>query len=200
MPNAAVFAAATDAAMHASTVSSQPQRCTSSVLVLCCALRGELELRRGAACSRLCCFLRVLGVTRASRQAKEDARAQALRGKWRKPKSCHDMFKGKQSLFSPACVPPKALCSLEASTAPLTFASLPGGAHPVPVRSPFMKNWDLLMALLLLFTATVTPFEVAFLETKVDVLFVLNRLIDSLFLAVRIHARVASGHLGNDGT
>lgn len=54
-----------------------------------------------------CCFLRVLGVTRASRQAKEDARAQALRGKWRKPKSCHDMFKGKQSLFSPACVPKK---------------------------------------------------------------------------------------------
>lgn len=47
--------------------------------------------------------------------------------------------------------------------------------------SPFMKRWDILMALLLLFTAVVTPFETAFLETSVNALFILNRLVDFLF-------------------
>lgn len=84
-----------------------------------------------------------------STQAQDEARAQALRGKWRKPRACKDLFKGKSSLFSPA--------------------------------SPWMKNWDLLMAILLLFTASVTPFEVAFLETEVNFLFFLNRLVDMLF-------------------
>jgi hypothetical protein len=34
----------------------------------------------------------------------------------------------------------------------------------------------------LLFTATVTPFEVAFLEISFDSLFVLNRIFDAIFM------------------
>ena len=37
----------------------------------------------------------------------------------------------------------------------------------------------------LLFTAVVTPVEVAFLSTSVDPLFVINRLIDAVFTIVR---------------
>lgn len=52
-------------------------------------------------------------------------------------------------------------------------------------QSTFMRTWDFLMIVLLFFTAVVTPFEVAFLETSVNALFVLNRLIDALFIWVR---------------
>ena len=84
------------------------------------------------------------------------------------------MFKGKSSLFSPAYV------------VVLPWSWLIGFAHCwVPRSSPWMKNWDLLMAMLLLFTASVTPFEVAFLETEVNFLFFLNRLVDLLFFLVR---------------
>jgi len=44
------------------------------------------------------------------------------------------------------------------------------------------------MAMLLLFTASVTPFEVAFLETNLDPLFAINRVVDLLFLLVRARA------------
>lgn len=48
----------------------------------------------------------------------------------------------------------------------------------------FCKSWDLLMVSLLLFTAAVTPFEVAFLVSNgVDALFVINRLVDLGFIA-----------------
>ena len=97
-----------------------------------------------------------------------------MRGKWRKPRACKDLFKGKSSLFSPAYV------------VVLPWSWLIGFAHCwVPRSSPWMKNWDLLMAILLLFTASVTPFEVAFLETEVNFLFFLNRLVDMLFFLVR---------------
>ena len=97
-----------------------------------------------------------------------------MRGKWRKPRACKDLFKGKSSLFSPAYV------------VVLPWSWLVGFAHCwVPRSSPWMKNWDLLMAMLLLFTASVTPFEVAFLETEVNFLFFLNRLVDLLFFLVR---------------
>ena len=46
----------------------------------------------------------------------------------------------------------------------------PGGKSKV-----FSQRWDVLMIILLAFTAIVTPFEVAFLETAIDFLFVLNR-------------------------
>jgi hypothetical protein len=51
-------------------------------------------------------------------------------------------------------------------------------------NSHLCKQWDSVMLCLLLFTAFVTPFEVAFLsegEAKVDGLFVINRLVDCLF-------------------
>ena len=47
----------------------------------------------------------------------------------------------------------------------------------------FCKNWDLLMVALLIFTAIVTPFEVGFLTPKFDGLYVVNRFVDSGFVA-----------------
>jgi hypothetical protein len=48
-------------------------------------------------------------------------------------------------------------------------------------QSPWLQNWDYAMCLCLVFTATVTPFEVGFLETKLDPLFFFNRIIDCFF-------------------
>jgi hypothetical protein len=45
-----------------------------------------------------------------------------------------------------------------------------------------MKHWDLLMMALLVFTATVTPYEVAFLVFKINWLFAINRIVDFFFL------------------
>jgi hypothetical protein len=50
-----------------------------------------------------------------------------------------------------------------------------------PDTSKFMKNWDIVLALALLFTAGVTPFEIAFLKTKLDSLFFTNRMVDIVF-------------------
>lgn len=44
-----------------------------------------------------------------------------------------------------------------------------------------MQYWDVVTILGLAFVAVVTPFEVALLETEVDFMFVLNRLIDVIF-------------------
>lgn len=41
------------------------------------------------------------------------------------------------------------------------------------------------MLVLLLFTATLTPFEVALLKIELNTLFVVNRLVDILFITVR---------------
>lgn len=46
----------------------------------------------------------------------------------------------------------------------------------------FSRKWDGLMILLLVYTAIFTPFEVAFLETKFNLLFGFNRLVDTLFI------------------
>jgi len=47
----------------------------------------------------------------------------------------------------------------------------------------WVAYWDLMVGVLLIFIALSTPFEVAFFEeTKVDTMFVVGRLIDSLFL------------------
>jgi len=48
--------------------------------------------------------------------------------------------------------------------------------------SPHMRRWDLFIMALLVYTAFVTPYEVAFMETKIDFLFMLNRFIDLSFL------------------
>ena len=45
-----------------------------------------------------------------------------------------------------------------------------------------MRKWDVVMLTLLLFTALVTPYEVAFMTTSLNFLFILNRLVDVLFL------------------
>ena len=45
-----------------------------------------------------------------------------------------------------------------------------------------MKRWDVLMIILLLFTACATPYEVSFLETALDALFVFNRVVDFAFM------------------
>lgn len=48
-------------------------------------------------------------------------------------------------------------------------------------RSRFFRWWEYVTLLLLLWTATVTPFEVSFLKTKVNALFYFNRFIDGCF-------------------
>jgi len=47
---------------------------------------------------------------------------------------------------------------------------------------PYLQSWDLAIFVALLFTATVTPFEVSFVETKIDVMFFINRAVDLLFI------------------
>ena len=46
----------------------------------------------------------------------------------------------------------------------------------------FMRRWDMVTILALFFTAVVTPYEVAVLETSLDALFVANRFIDAVFV------------------
>jgi len=53
----------------------------------------------------------------------------------------------------------------------------------VDPNSPFMRKWDLTSIALLLFVMVVTPYEVAFLSTSFNGLFVINRLIDLYFMA-----------------
>lgn len=75
----------------------------------------------------------------------------------------------------------------------------------VDPNSTPMKVWDMVVLALLLFTATVTPYEVAFLssrlgdpaevsDSELNVLFFINRIVDVLFLAVRF---VCSAGLGS---
>ena len=50
-------------------------------------------------------------------------------------------------------------------------------------RTWYMRRWDLVTLILLLFTAIVTPVEVAFMETVLwSVLFLINRSVDCLFI------------------
>jgi len=53
--------------------------------------------------------------------------------------------------------------------------------------SEFFRNWDIFTTVLLIFTAVVTPFEVAFLDTDLSIpsslfLFILNRMVDLGFV------------------
>mmetsp|Transcript_9239 Transcript_9239/g.30508 ORF Transcript_9239/g.30508 Transcript_9239/m.30508 type:complete len:771 (+) Transcript_9239:118-2430(+) len=61
-------------------------------------------------------------------------------------------------------------------------ASLQHSKWVVSGNHPRMQNWDVTMLLLLLFTSLVTPYEVAFLETRLNALFILNRCVDCAFL------------------
>jgi len=49
-------------------------------------------------------------------------------------------------------------------------------------ESAFMQRWDLMLMIALIFTAIVTPYEVAFVSTELDALFVVNRLVDLVFI------------------
>ena len=53
---------------------------------------------------------------------------------------------------------------------------------PLSPDQPFMEKWDILMLVLLVYTALLTPFEVAFLTTELNSLFVVNRLVDLCFV------------------
>jgi hypothetical protein len=59
---------------------------------------------------------------------------------------------------------------------------------PPSHQNAFFKRWDIIIVLSLLFTATVTPFEVAFLRTSLNTLFLVNRVVDCVFLVVRAAA------------
>ncbi|KAJ3214044.1 hypothetical protein HDU67_002138 [Dinochytrium kinnereticum] len=50
--------------------------------------------------------------------------------------------------------------------------------------SKFIRRWDALTLMLLLFTASVTPFETAFVKSEgsIDFLFLINRIIDLIFM------------------
>ena len=51
-------------------------------------------------------------------------------------------------------------------------------------KCAYMRKWDVVMLVLLLFTALITPYEVAFMQTGFNFLFFLNRFVDILFLKV----------------
>jgi len=49
-------------------------------------------------------------------------------------------------------------------------------------NSEYMKYWDVVVVLCLVFTAVVTPFEIAFLKPGYDTLYVVNRFVDLVFV------------------
>lgn len=51
-----------------------------------------------------------------------------------------------------------------------------------PDRSPFLARWDTLLAAALAYVAVFTPVQISMLETKVDALFVVNLLVDAIFI------------------
>ncbi|CAE8733498.1 unnamed protein product, partial [Polarella glacialis] len=48
--------------------------------------------------------------------------------------------------------------------------------------SSYMKGWDVVLVACLVFTALVTPFEISFLKPKIDWLYVVNRVVDFVFV------------------
>ena len=53
------------------------------------------------------------------------------------------------------------------------------------LQHPLREKMDAVVVIVLLFTATVTPFEVAFLTTSLNALFYINRFVDLVFFVVR---------------
>lgn len=53
-------------------------------------------------------------------------------------------------------------------------------------RGAFMKYWDVVMLVCLLFVAHVTPFEIAYINDPGIGLVVINWIVDSLFVCVRV--------------
>ena len=52
-------------------------------------------------------------------------------------------------------------------------------------QNDWFQKWDFVIVAMLLFTAIVTPYEVAFLSTSFDGLFIMNRVVDLSFIIVR---------------
>jgi len=46
----------------------------------------------------------------------------------------------------------------------------------------FCQNWDMVIIIALVFTATITPYEVAFVEGSINAMFAVNRFVDAAFL------------------
>jgi hypothetical protein len=59
-----------------------------------------------------------------------------------------------------------------------------GFACPPACQVSWLPHWDIVTMLCLVFTALVTPVEVAFLETNLNLLFALNRVVDLIFIMV----------------
>ena len=86
-----------------------------------------------------------------------------------------------------------ALTAHRASAAPLGFADVVREVSQMRDKlrqgflldpnQKFMRQWDVVTMVALLFTATVTPYEVALLETELDALFFVNRLVDLVFVS-----------------
>ena len=55
--------------------------------------------------------------------------------------------------------------------------------HLLKPNMPSMENWGCAYSLALIFTATVTPFEVAFVKPSLSALFWVNRVVDIIFVA-----------------
>ena len=53
-----------------------------------------------------------------------------------------------------------------------------------PERSKYMPYWDLLIVIALVYTATVTPYEIGFIhtDTEINSMFICNQLINGIFL------------------
>mmetsp|Transcript_8824 Transcript_8824/g.14023 ORF Transcript_8824/g.14023 Transcript_8824/m.14023 type:complete len:238 (-) Transcript_8824:183-896(-) len=58
----------------------------------------------------------------------------------------------------------------------------PSFKYVISPNHEVMRYWDLATTFCILFTMSVTPFEVAFLQPKIDVLFAINRMVDLVFL------------------
>ncbi len=57
-------------------------------------------------------------------------------------------------------------------------------------QGKYRPAWDVVMVVTLLYSAIVTPYEIAFSSAvqSIDGLFILNRIVDALFFAVSTHA------------
>ena len=65
------------------------------------------------------------------------------------------------------------------------FLSTPTGRLILNPKSNFLRKWDLVVVLLMLYTATFTPFEVSFLRGNremTDPVWIINRIVDVCFL------------------
>ena len=51
-----------------------------------------------------------------------------------------------------------------------------------PRDNEWMTRWDFFMLMLMAFTALVTPVEVAFLDSQINGMYVVNRLVDAGFV------------------